>query len=203
MSAISHPNAGEPVASIDGKSGKLSIGQTDKTGRDFRGKGRLEYVGQRYLQFAETGEWFLKCGADAPENFLAYQDFDNTPDNGGRLKSWNAHVRDWKPGDPTWRDGKGKGIIGALNYLASEGMNAFSFMPFTIYGGDKNVFPYLTERGPFTRFDCSKLAQWRTLFLSTETDWASTSTSRPWKLKTSWCWTVATSAWNAGCITAN
>lgn len=158
------PKAGEPVVSIDGMSGKLMIGQTDKTGRDFRGKGRLEYVGQRYLRFAETGEWFLKCGADAPENFLAYQDFDNTPDHGGRRKLWKAHLRDWKPGDPTWREGKGKGIVGALNYLASEGMNAFSFIPLTIQGDDKNVFPYLTERGPFTRFDCSKLAQWERVF---------------------------------------
>jgi len=158
------PDAGKPVASIDGKRGTLQISPTDKTGRDFRGRGLLQYVGHRYLRFAETGEWFLKCGADAPENFLAYEDFDNTTDRGGRRKSWKAHVRDWKPGDPTWRGGRGKGIIGALNYLASEGMNAFSFIPLTIHGDDKNVFPYLAPDGPFTRMDCSKLAQWEIVF---------------------------------------
>ncbi len=157
-------NAGRPVASIDGKRGTLTIGPTDKTGRDFRARGRLRYVGHRYLRFAGTGEWFLKCGADAPENFLAYDDFDNTPDHRGRRKSWKAHERDWRPGDPTWRGGKGKGIVGALNYLASEGMNAFSFIPLTIHGDDRNVFPYVTEEGPFTRFDCSKLAQWEIVF---------------------------------------
>ena len=158
------PNAGERVASIDGKQGVIKIGPSDKSGRDFRAKGRLECVGRRYLRFAETGEWFLKCGADAPENFLAYEDFDNTPDHGGRRKSWKAHNRDWREGDPRWQEDKGKGMIGALNYLASEGLNAFSFLPMTIHGDDKNVFPYVTERGPFTRFDCSKLAQWEIVF---------------------------------------
>ena len=158
------PDAGEPVAPVDGKTGTLAIGSTDKTGRDFRGRGRLEYVGRHYLRFAETGEWFLKCGADAPENFLAYDDFDNTPDHGGRRKSWKPHERDWRPGDPTWRGGKGKGMIGALNYLASEGMNVFSFIPLTIHGDDKNVFPYVAEGGPFTRLDCSKLGQWEIVF---------------------------------------
>ena len=55
-------------------------------------------------------------------------------------------------------------MIAALIYLASEGMNAFSFLPMTIGGDDRNVFPYVTERGPFTRFDCSKLAQWEIVF---------------------------------------
>ena len=158
------PRAGAPVAGVDGKEGTLAVGPTDKTGRDFRGKGMLRYVGHRYLRFAGTGEWFLKCGADAPENFLAYDDFDNTTNVGNRRKSWVPHVRDWRPGDPTWRGGKGKGIIGALNYLASEGLNVFSFIPLTVAGDDENVFPYVAPGGPFTRLDCSKLAQWEIVF---------------------------------------
>jgi len=158
------PAAGAPVVGLDGLSGTFSIGPTDKAGRDHRGKGMLRYVGQRYLQFAETGEWFLKCGADAPENFLAYADFDNTPDHGGRRKSWAAHAADWRAGDPTWRGGRGKGMIGALNYLTAEGLNAFSFIPMNLFGDDGNVFPYVTERGPYDRFDCSKLAQWEVVF---------------------------------------
>ena len=45
-------------------------------------------------------------------------------------------------GDPTWGDGKGKAIIGAVNYLASKGMNAVSFLTFNIEGDDRNVFLY-------------------------------------------------------------
>lgn len=153
--------AGTAVSPLDGLTGSFNVSATDKKGRDHRGKGRLQYVGKQYLRFAESGEFFLKQGADAPENFLAYDDFDNTPDYGGRRKSWDAHVRDWKNGDPTWMGGKGKGIIGALNYLSKEGMNAFSFIPMNIGGDDRNVFPYISDKGEDrTRLDCSKLDQW-------------------------------------------
>jgi len=43
--------------------------------------------------------------------------------------------------DPTWQTGKGKGIIGALNYLADKGANAVSFLTMNIVGDDQNVFP--------------------------------------------------------------
>ncbi|MHC4168196.1 MAG: DUF5060 domain-containing protein, partial [Planctomycetota bacterium] len=69
-------NAGRSAGFMDSQTGSFKIGPTDKTGRDFRGKGLLQYVGKHHLRFAETGEFFLKCGADAPENFLAYKDFD-------------------------------------------------------------------------------------------------------------------------------
>ena len=88
------PNAGT-ATSFDGASGSFVIGSTDKTGRDFRGKGRLQYVGEHYLEFAETGQLFIKAGADAPENTFAYEDFDATPDKGGRRKSWAPHSGDF------------------------------------------------------------------------------------------------------------
>lgn len=157
--------AGAAVTPLNGQTGTFTVADTDKSGRDFRGKGMLRYTGGHYLRFAENGEYFLKQGADAPENFLAYDDFDNTPDNGGRRKSWNAHVGDWQDGDPTWQGSKGKGIIGAVNYLASEGMNAFSFIPMNIAGDDKNVFPYISDNAADrTRMDCSKLDQWEVVF---------------------------------------
>ncbi|MGV3560490.1 DUF5060 domain-containing protein [Larkinella arboricola] len=156
-------NEGTAVALLDGKSGTISISATDKTGTDLRARGRLRYVGEHYLQFAETGEYFIKGGVDSPENFLAYDDFDNTPNIAGRRKSWGPHVQDWKEGDPTWQDGKGKGIIGAINYLASQQLNSFSFLTMNIKGDDKNVYPYLSSED-FTRFDCSKLDQWETVF---------------------------------------
>ncbi len=156
-------SAGTAVPPIDGTADNFSVGPTDKSGRDHRAKGMLKYVGEHYLRYAETGEYFLKCGADAPENFLAYEDFDNTPDNGGRRKSWSPHAGDWNTGDPSWQSGKGTEIIGAVNYLASEQMNAFSFLTMNINGDDKNVFPYISD-ADFYHFDCSKLDQWEIVF---------------------------------------
>jgi hypothetical protein len=159
--------AGESAGFMDGNYGTILINPTDKTGRDFRGKGRLNYVGGHYLQFAETGEYFLKCGADAPENFLAYEDFDGNFKQDGYndelVKDWAPHLNDWNQGDPTWQDSKGKGIIGAINYLASKGMNVFSFLTLNILGDDRNVFPYTTYDERY-RFDVSKLDQWEVVF---------------------------------------
>ena len=166
--AVSDDKApGKSAGFMDGNSGSFKIAATDKTGRDFRGRGMLQYVGKGHLRFAETGEYFLKCGADAPENFLAYEDFDGDFKTDGQkddlVKDWGPHVKDWKRGDPTWQNGKGKGIIGAINYLASEGMNVFSFLTLNIEGDDKNVFPYTTydER---LRMDVSRLDQWEVVF---------------------------------------
>lgn len=157
------PNAGTAVSSIDGATGSFSILTSDKTGKDLRAKGRLQYVGAALLRFAQTGEYFRKAGSDAPENFLAYADFDNTPNNGGLRKTWSPHIQDLNAGDPTWKDGKGKGIIGAVNYLSENGMNAFSFLTMNINGDDKNVFPYLNSSN-FARIDVSKTDQWEIVF---------------------------------------
>jgi hypothetical protein len=165
---------GSSVA-FDGAKGSFTVSATDKTGSDHRAKGLLKYVSKRYLQFDETGEHFLKGGADSPENFLGYADFDNTYDSGELKRQGEAageifihrygpHVQDWRPGDPTWKNDKGKGIIGALNYLASKGMNSVYFIPYNIDGGDgKDVWPW-TEPDEKFRFDCSKLDQWEIVF---------------------------------------
>ncbi len=154
--------------------GSFEIEDTDKTGRDFRAKGWLEYVGKRYLQFAETKDFFLKGGADSPENFLAYYEFDGTYDMDGLNREGEAkggtfihryepHVKDFKEGDPTWQDGKGKNIIGALNYLASKGMNSVYFLTMNVEGDGKDVWPWTNPNERF-RFDCSKLDQWEIVF---------------------------------------
>ncbi len=163
-----NPSAGTAEPLIDGLSGSLDIEATNKTGRDFRAKGRLEYVGQPYLRFAETGEYFVKGGSDAPENFLAYDDFDNTPNNGGRRKSWAPHASDWNNGDPSWQNGKGTEMIGALNYLAAEEVNAFSFLTMNINGDDRNVYPYVSSTD-VRHFDVSKLDQWEIVFAHAQT----------------------------------
>jgi len=170
------PNAtaGEPV-DFDGAAGTFTIEPTDKIGRDFRAQGLLRYVGRRYLQFAHTATYFIKGGADSPENFLAYADFDDTYDTedlkregeaaGEKfIHTYQPHVEDWRPGDPTWRDGKGQGIIGALNYLASKGMNSVYFLTYNLDGGDgKDVWMWIDPIARF-RYDCSKLDQWEIVF---------------------------------------
>jgi hypothetical protein len=155
--------------------GSFEILPTDKTGRDFRGKGRLEYVGKSYLQFTGSREFFLKAGADSPENLMAYKDFDGTYSNKisgisradeastTSLKSWQLHIQDWRPGDPTWQNGKGKGLIGALNYLSGKGCNSFSFLTYNAGGDGDDVWPFVSRNDKF-HYDCSKLDQWQILF---------------------------------------
>ena len=109
----------------------------------------------------------MKAGVDAPENLLAYADFDGDFKTDGHkddlVKDWQPHVQDWNSGDPTWQGGKGKGLIGAINYLSGEGLNAFSFLTMNINGDDQNVFPY-TSYSERLRMDVSKLDQWETVF---------------------------------------
>ena len=169
----SDPSAGTATP-FDGVDGRFQVEPTDKTGRDPRAKGMLRYVGEHYLQFAEAGEYFLKGGADSPENFLAYADFDDTydasadsgsyKDVGTFIHKYKPHLRDWKAGDPTWKNGKGKGMIGALNYLASEGMNSVYFLTYNLDGGDGRDTWMWTSSKVRDRFDCSKLDQWEIVF---------------------------------------
>lgn len=156
---------GDALAPYDGKTGEFIIAPTDKTGRDSRARGRLTYVGGHHLRHAGTGEYFLKLGADSPETLLASADFDatialkeNIP-----LKTWSAHVRDWRPGDPVWGQGRGRGLIGALNYLAAQGVNSISFLTYNAAGDGDNVWPFIARDEKF-RYDCSKLDQWQIVF---------------------------------------
>jgi hypothetical protein len=161
------------VPKVDGLRGSIQIAASNKSGADFRSRGRLQYVGRRYLRFAGSGEYFLKAGADAPETLLAYADFDGTrtmKQPGSRafvgtegLHRYEPHLADWRQGDPTWRDGKGKGLIGALNYLASKGANAVSFLTYNAGGDGDNVWPFV-ERDDKLHYDVSKLDQWQIVF---------------------------------------
>jgi hypothetical protein len=168
-------NKAEPVY-FNGVEGEFFVEPSDKSGKDFRASGRIRYVGQHHLRFQGNGEYFLKAGADSPENFLAYKDFDGTyyGGDGSRrlgeagpnesLHTYQPHLKDWKEGDPSWKNGKGKGIIGALNYLASEGMNSVYMLTNNVGGDGKDVFPWTSYDEDFTRFDVSKLAQWEIVF---------------------------------------
>ena len=166
-------NAGEEI-SLKHKEGSFNVIPSDKSSRDFRAHGRIKSDG-KFFRFQGSKEYFLKGGADSPENFLAYADFDGTqrgesfvPREGeskpqDALHSYEPHIKDWKEGDPTWKDGKGKGMIGALNYLAEKEMNAVYFLTMNIKGDGEDVWPY-TDYSERFRFDCSKLDQWDIVF---------------------------------------
>lgn len=149
----------------DGIKGSFKVAPTDKTGRDFRGRGRLEYVGKHHLQFKGSGEYFYKAGADAPETLLGYEDFDGTIALKPQvpLKKFLPHIKDYQTGDPSWQDGKGKGLIGAVNYLAVKGVNSFSFLTYNACGDGDNIWPFVS-RDEKMHYDCSKLDQWQIVF---------------------------------------
>jgi hypothetical protein len=159
VAVAADPGAGSPVPGVDGLAGSFTVAPSDKTGRSHLAKGMLRYVGAHRLRFAGTGEHFLKVGANSPENLLAYADFDATRPS----HRYAAHVRDHREGDPTWRGGRGKGLIGALSYLAGEGMNAVYFLTNTVGGDGRDVWPW-TSSTARTRYDVSKLAQWDVVF---------------------------------------
>jgi len=154
--------SGSALAPFDGKTGEFAITPSDATLPDFRARGRLGYVGKHHLQFAGDQSYFIKAGADAPETLFGYKDFDGTQAHKPKkapLKTFSKHISDWKPGDPTWKGDKGKGLIGALNYLSAKGMNAFSFLPYNAGGDGDNVWPFVEREDTF-HYDCSKLDQW-------------------------------------------
>ena len=123
---------------------------------------RLRYDGSRYLRLGDS-TW-LKAGTNSPENLLSFADIDGTYgyDTAKQfVKTYADHVRDWRPGDPTWGGSaaKGKGLVGALNYLHSAGVNAVYFVTNNIGGDARDVWPYV-DHETFDRFDVSKLEQW-------------------------------------------
>ena len=163
-------DAGSGTA-FDGESGSFNVAPTDKTGRDHRAHGMLRYAGKHFLRYSGSGKYFVMAGTQSPENFLAYYEFDNTRDYRGQkglpypdqLHHYDPHLKDWRPGDPTWQGGKGKAIIGALNYLAGKGMNAFYTLTMNNYGDAMDTNPWI-HYDAHTRYDISKLAQWEIVF---------------------------------------
>lgn len=158
---------------ISNAEGKFKVIRSDKEGHDFRANGRL-IAKDGFFKFQGTDKYWFKAGANSPENFLAFEGFDDTyrieaaVDEGeatapAKVHQYAPHLKDWKSGDLSWKGGKGKGIVGAVNYLHSKEMNAIYFLTLNILGDGKDVWPYVSP-DDFTRFDVSKLAQWNMLF---------------------------------------
>ncbi len=157
-------SAGSPTG-FDGVSGSFDVSATNKSGDDFRGKGLLRLPrGKFHLRFSGTGQYWIKGGTDSPEDLLGCRAFDNTISRSEfKLTRYVKHFGDWNPGDPVWRSGKGKGIIGALNYLGSQKVNSVYFLPMNLGGDGKNTHPFATMNSKL-RYDCSKLDQWGIVF---------------------------------------
>ncbi len=161
---------------INGGVGSLEISASNKSGPDFRARGRIVNGGKGYFKIQGSEKIWIKNGADSPENFLAYADFDQTSrfslktevregeaDPKESLHQYGPHVADWQEGNPSWQEGKGKGMIGALNYLHTVGVNSIYMLTMNIIGDGKDVWPY-TDYNERYRFDCSKLDQWEVVF---------------------------------------
>ncbi len=166
------------VAPLKAATGSFIVKPTKvpTTSQDFRGHGRLEYVGKHHMQFAGSRQFYLMGGAGSPENFLAFDgidgtyDFAKTPEfpslGKDQLHHYGPHRGDWQNGDPNWTDEDGddaKGIIGLVNYLSEQGLNSIYLMPFTYAGDGSDIWPWADPQTRQT-FDVSKLAHWERIF---------------------------------------
>lgn len=175
--------------------GSFSVTTLDPNADGFYRYGLLEYVGAHYLKFRD-GPYFIKTGANSPENFMGYRGFDDAFDHGGfnfglpnGLHEYPTHVADFGPpsggglgdaNDPLWVNNlipsyDSKGIIGALNYLASRHVNSIYFLPMNLFGDGRETYPFVDPPVPGStpdpldqeyklHYDISKLGQWNLAF---------------------------------------
>ncbi|MEE2940715.1 MAG: DUF5060 domain-containing protein, partial [Planctomycetota bacterium] len=166
--AVSIAPAPGAAHSFDGAQGSFAVLPRDPSAPGLLRDGRLEYVGEHYLK-ARDGEYFVKTGTNSPENFLAYAGFDDVQDNGGVgiIHEYAPHRRDWRAGDPYFVSSStgidSKGIIGSLNYLGEQGVNAIYFLPMNLGGDGQDTCPFIgysKTRYNKTHYDVSRLHQW-------------------------------------------
>ena len=158
-------DAGKPL-NLEKLDGQFTVASVNSTAAGFLKWGRLEYVGRHYLKFHD-GPYWLRGGTDEPENLLAYAGFTHTPPK----HSFADHEADWREGDPDWGSGRGRALIGALNYLADHHVNSVYFLTMNIGGDGKDVWPWSGSINPKgspdndnLHFDVAKLDQWNTAF---------------------------------------
>lgn len=161
-------DAGRAAPLYDGKQGSFTIQPQSLQDDSFAAKGRISLGDSHYPAHA-NGEIFFKTGAGSPENIFAYNGFDGTYDAGGtnfpslgedQLHAFAPHQDDWNEGEPDWQNGRGRAIIGAINYLSDVGVNAQYFVAMNVEGDGQDVWPW-TGHDQFYTFDVSKLEQWQ------------------------------------------
>ena len=162
--ALAAASTGQPLQPFDGRTGTFEVAApTRKFPISAPGTGcstpesTIAVCRQRRI-FSEARQRFTRT-------LLAYADFDGTVARKTQvpLHAFTPHVKDWQTGDPTWKGGKGKGLIGAVNYLASKGVNSISFLPYNAGGDGDNVWPFVSRDDKF-HYDVSKLDQWQIVF---------------------------------------
>jgi len=165
------PETGTDV-DISDANGLFEVTSASEDAAGFYSMGFLRQEGHSLR--LSNGDYWLKGGANSPENMLAYDGFDGTYRRAAQnrdgeaaidtnLHSFAPHIPDWSESDPNWKEGKAKGIIGALNYLSDQGMNAVYLLTMNVDGDGNDVWPWADPDDP-TRFDVSKLAQWNIVF---------------------------------------
>lgn len=149
-----------------GTTGHITVSPRDPEAPGFLKWGRLAYAGRHYLKF-QDGPYWIRGGTDEPENLLGYAGFDDTP----AKHTYANHLVDWREGDPDWGDGRGRAIIGALNYLAEQHVNSIYFLLMNIGGDGKDVWPWIGPINPKgdsandnLHFNVGKLRQWEMVF---------------------------------------
>jgi len=165
--AISTSASAGSATSFDGTSGSFSITSRESSAPGFLSKGRLSYDNRYFLKTLGDNKHWIKGGTDSPENFLGYDGFDSTPAS----HDYSPHITDWQSGDPDWGAQDGRGIIGALNYLATRRVNSIYVLLMNIGGDGQDVWPFRGSINPAgsssndnTHFDISKLYQWEMVF---------------------------------------
>lgn len=168
-----NPQIQATAIEISNSSGEFTVVSNDRSSSEFYKNGRIS-VNSGYFFFDNTKQYWLKMGANSPENLLAFEDIDGTyrmkaekregeAEANDKIHSYQNHRKDWTTADLSWQNGKGKGLIGALNYLSDKGMNVAYFLTLNILGDGKDVWPY-EDPSDFSRFDVSKLEQWNLIF---------------------------------------
>ena len=160
IAVSSEPGAGKSVKTLDNISGSFTVLDSDKNGIDLRSKdkGLIKNNNDFYLTYQGSGKPCIIGGPGIPENFFGYKGFD-----AGGNKDYTDHIKDWQMGDPVWGQGKGKGIIGAVNFIANTGCNGLYVILNNIGGDGKDVYPHPSKTAK-TVYDCSKLDQWEIVF---------------------------------------
>ena len=112
----------------DGADGTFEVGPPDPHAPGFAGTGRLEHVGEHRLRTAD-GAWWIGGGVDVP-GLLDHAGLDGAAPGARR---YAAHAGDWREGDPDFRNEAtgtdGRGLVGAIGYLAGRGVNSIRFAP--------------------------------------------------------------------------
>jgi hypothetical protein len=129
-----------PDSRLDAKTGQFEVTDPPSQAPEFYRKGRLEYVDQPYLKFREGGYW-LKAGADEPENLLG---------KAFGLDDWASKKRQ-------------------IDYLAETGINSIYVMTHTLDGDENDVWPWIGQspeeaKKRSDRYDVAKLERWREFF---------------------------------------